>query len=275
MLVKSLILFCVVCCTSGAAIPTPFDPEKIIYEFAFDPNSELFTPISPETVKHVHGISEMDIQSYDVDGQEYKIHNDGGYPIPEDILESSSPTSATEGTYKIGHESTIGYFLYPTSSLASEKHTIKNRLAGFGNAVEERTVYRIAKEAEYYYFYPSPHQYDPDILSTSTAAPSTTEASESTASSQDISTQTSETPTTETVELNTSSQDTSASKPEPDISTPTKMISLTNRTTILFAIIVVLIIVIVIVLACLFSILREYHGIGNSPSSYKITPISV
>ena len=118
MLVKSLILFCVVCCTSGAAIPTPFDPEKIIYEFAFDPNSELFTPISPETVKHVHGISEMDIQSYDVDGQEYKIHNDGGYLILEDTLESSSPTSATEGTYKIGHESTIGYFLYPTTAKA-------------------------------------------------------------------------------------------------------------------------------------------------------------
>ena len=233
MLIRSVILFCILCCASGVPVSTPFDPEKIIYEFAFDPEKELFTPISPETVKCVHGISEMDVQTYDVNGLDYVIKNNGGYPTLGDTRHSSFSTSATEGTYKIGHGSAMGYFLYPTSALASETRKIKDGMPDLEVKVKDRTIYRVGNFMDLFFFVPSSHQYDPDILATSTVAPSTTEASESTASSQDISTLTSETPTTEAVESNTSSESPTISMTELNFSnsvtsTPKPAISTTE-----------------------------------------------
>ena len=232
MLIRSVILFCILCCASGVPVSTPFDPEKIIYEFAFDPEKELFTPISPETVKCVHGISEMDVQTYDVNGLDYVIKNNGGYPTLGDTRHSSFSTSAAEGTYKIGHGSAMGYFLYPTSALASETRKIKNEMPQL-KVEDERLIYKIEIFNDMFFFTTSSHQYDLDILATSTLAPSTTEASDSTASSQDISTLTSETPTTEAVESNTSSESPTISMTELNFSnsvtsTPKPAISTTE-----------------------------------------------
>ena len=244
MLIRSVILFCILCCASGVPVSTPFDPEKIIYEFAFDPEKELFTPISPETVKCVHGISEMDVQTYDVNGLDYVIKNNAGYPTLGDARHSSISTSATGERYRIGYGSTMGHFLYPTSALASETRKIKDGMAGHENKVKERTIYRVENFNDLFFFVPSSSQYDPDILATSTSAPSTTETSESTASSQDSSTPI----------------------PEPDVFAHVTIFSVTVPTTVLIAINVLLIILIVILLACMFPISREYFRIGNSPS---------
>ena len=275
MLIRSVILFCILCCASGVPVSTPFDPEKIIYEFAFDPEKELFTPISPETVKCVHGISEMDVQTYDVNGLDYVIKNNGGYPTLGDNRHSSFSTSATEGTYKIGHGSAMGYFLYPTSALASETRKIKDEMPQL-KVEDERLIYKIEIFNDMFFFTTSSHQYDLDILATSTLAPSTTEDSDSTASSQDISTLTSEisnieAPTlpSEAIEPNTSEEDSSTPIHEPYIANPLTILSVAISTIFL-----VLIIAIVIIGALLCPKFREYFGIGKSPSSFHETPIS-
>ena len=273
MLAKSLILFCVACCASGAAIPTPFDPDKIIYQFTFDPENELFIPISQETVKHVYEISEMDVETYDVDGLEYVIQNYNGYPFIRRNLESSLPTSTAEAIYKIGRESAMGYFLYPVTALASETYRIKNIDPDIGNPLEERANYEVVgyrineSEPPVYSFFCYPVYSNSQTIIT--IAPSTTEASVSTVSSQGISNLTSEILTTEAVEL-----DTSTPKSEPDISTPVTILSVSVSTTILFSIIVVLIITFGIIVACVFPILREFFRIKNSQSLSNVTPIS-
>ena len=224
MLVRSVSLFCTLCCVIGVATSIPFDPDKIIYQFTFDPENELFIPISQETVKHVYEISEMDVETYDVDGLEYVIQNYNGYPFIRRNLESSLPTSTAEAIYKIGRESAMGYFLYPVTALASETYRIKNIDPDIGNPLEERANYEVVgyrineSEPPVYSFFCYPVYSNSQTIIT--IAPSTTEASVSTVSSQGISNLTSEILTTEAVELNTSSRDTSTPKPEPDISTP-------------------------------------------------------
>ena len=381
MLAKSLILFCVACCASGAAIPTPFDPDKIIYQFTFDPENELFIPISQETVKHVYEISETDVETYDVDGLEYVIQNYNGYPVIRRNLGSSLPTSTAEAIYKIGRESAMGYFLYPVTALASETYRIKNIDPDIGNPLEKRgnyefgcyrinesvyyfycylvysnsqTIITIAPStteasvstvssqgisnltseiltteaveldtstpksepdistpvtilpSDYHYFYPSPHQYDPDILSNSTIAPSATEVSESTASSQNISSPTSEIPTT--VDFETSTDVTSTLKPsistteilEPGISfefrstsrptisttetvesrtssplppTPkTPVLSPANPTAARFAITIVVVIAIIVKIFFSLTIMKEHFGINYFVSSKTFNP---
>ena len=273
MLVRSVSLFCTLCCVIGVATSTPFDPDKIIYQFTFDPENELFIPISQETVKHVYEISETDVETYDVDGLEYVIRNYNGYPVIRRNLGSSLPTSTAEAIYKIGRESAIGYFLYPVTALASETYRIKNIDPDIGNPLEKRGNYEVGgyriNESElpvYYFYFYLVYSNSQTII---TIAPSTTEASVSTVSSQGISNLTSEILTTEAVEL-----DTSTPKPEPDISTPVTILSVAVSTTILFSIIVVLIITFGIIVACVFPILREFFRIKNSQSLSNVTPIS-
>lgn len=68
------------------------------------------------------------------------IQNDKGYPTLVGNLGSSLPTSATEAGYKIGYDSTMGHFLYPTSTLASETYKIIDRFLDYGNKVGKRTI---------------------------------------------------------------------------------------------------------------------------------------
>jgi len=283
----SVSLLVVLCCATAAAMPTPLNPDEVIFEFAYDPNDKLFTPISQETVKHVYGISKINVQTYDVNGADYIIQNHRGYPYLRHSLHTSSETSEAQRRYKIGCDSVMGHFLYPTPTFASKAHTIEDMSPGEYGEVKEIYVYRIGNRGDEYFFYRSPHQYDPDILSTSTATPSTTEASETTVSSQDTSTPVPEISTTESVDPITSAPLTSTPKltaptseasdvtdptpdnslPEPDISTCITMPPSVGPNVTPYAVIAMLLIAIIVILACVTPILREYFWTVNSASS--------